>query len=54
MRFELPRHGDTRIKEKFLVLPLRVNGEIRWLEKVKIRQCYRSYYNKWKNDYFMD
>jgi hypothetical protein len=32
--------GTTRIKTKFLFLPLRINGEIRWLEKVQIVQKY--------------
>ena len=54
LRFSLPVNVDTRIKEKFLIFPLKIKSEIRWLEKVKIRQYYSSYHGKWKNDYFMN
>ena len=32
MRFKKPDDGDVRIKEKFLLFPLMINREIRWLE----------------------
>lgn len=53
MRFKTPQGGDTRIKIKFAILPIRLYNDIRWLEKVKIRQVYR-YYNGWTNDCFID
>ncbi|MDU4953778.1 hypothetical protein HF846_04140 [Clostridium cadaveris] len=53
MRFRVPRNGDSRVKTKFAILPITINGDMRWLEKVKIRQYYNEYYGKWKNDYFI-
>ena len=37
-----PKFGDERIVEKFLILPKRIDDEIRWLEIVKIHQVYTS------------
>ena len=38
-KFE-PYLGHERIIEKFLLLPVSIDGEYRWLEKVKILQRY--------------
>ena len=35
--------GDIRIIKRFLILPKTINGEIRWLEKVKIKQRFEYY-----------
>lgn len=35
-----PKEGDKRIILKFLLLPLCIDNEYRWLEKVKIEQKY--------------
>lgn len=32
MRWKLPTAGDTRVRKAFLLLPLAVGGERRWLE----------------------
>ncbi len=32
--------NTVRVKEKFLILPLIIDNELRWLEKVKIIQVY--------------
>lgn len=32
--------GDERVIKKFLLLPLRVRDEIRWLENISVRQQY--------------
>lgn len=35
-----PKLNDERIIKKFLLLPIKIGAEIRWLENVKIRQVY--------------
>lgn len=35
--------GDQRIIKKFLWLPKAIGNEVRWLEKVKIKQELRQY-----------
>lgn len=35
--------GDTRIISKFLLLPKSLDGEMRWLERVKIKQVFQFY-----------
>jgi hypothetical protein len=35
-----PTLFDERVIEKFLLLPKELQGEVRWLEKVKIKQFY--------------
>lgn len=54
-----PRPFDVRYKEKFLLFPLILDGELRWLESATIRQCYvsdvcapRGF--RWKNIEFED
>lgn len=39
------RPRDTRIINKFLFLPRTINGETRWLERVKIYQQFDFYYD---------
>jgi hypothetical protein len=42
--------GDIRVKNKFLLFPKNINGEVRWLEKAKYSQKYETVYssgNKW-------
>lgn len=36
--------GDTRIIRRFLLLPRKIDGEIRWLEVVRIKQVRRKSY----------
>jgi len=36
----LPYPGDKRVRKYFAFWPVRINREIRWLEKVEIRQEY--------------
>ena len=38
-----PKVGDERISIKFLILPLRIGDERRWLEAAKVRSVYKSY-----------
>lgn len=33
-----PKEGESRIIEKFLLFPKRVNNETRWLERSRIKQ----------------
>ena len=39
----LPKVGDERVVEKFLLFPKVINEEMRWLETVKILQKYITY-----------
>lgn len=43
MRWSVPNDGEIRIAEKFLVFPLELNGEGRWLEKAYIVEEYRDH-----------
>jgi hypothetical protein len=48
MKKKLPKFGETRIVSRFLLFPLSLGRERRWLERVKIKQMYRNYrYNIW-------
>ena len=50
MRWTKPKNGDTKIKKKFAILPIKINDEIRWLEWVTVK--YQYYTCKWiSNDY---
>ena len=51
-----PRYLEQRVITKFALLPIKVqNGEVRWLEKVTIKQTYvLSKNDKWRNDCFVD
>jgi len=62
MKFKLkqqPVVGDTRTISKFAFLPIRIENEIRWLERVKIKQQYVlgsikfSAYDYWRNIEFI-
>jgi hypothetical protein len=44
MKWIRPEEGTVRTVERFLVFPLRINGELRWLEKAKIVQVYEREY----------
>lgn len=47
-----PRHGDTRVVKRFLLLPLALRGEMRWLETAYIRQQYISKYIIWTRPFW--
>ena len=56
-----PEHGDWRTIEQFLFFPRQVRGEIRWLERVQIRQYFdKPSYSyswepgKWKDGQFVE
>ena len=67
MRWKEPCSGDTKIKRKFALFPIKINKDIRWLEWVNIK--YRYYegnifkdpivyknhlYRGWKQEEFID
>jgi hypothetical protein len=37
-----PKNRDKRIISRFLILPMCLDGEWRWLEKIKIEQVYTN------------
>ena len=46
MRFKVKSSNieGCRIIKKFAIFPIRIKDEIRWLETIKIRQCYSYNY----------
>lgn len=40
MRWKNKQNGDIRIKEKFILFPITLDGETRWLEWVKLEEKY--------------
>ena len=49
--------GDKRVVKRFLILPLTINKETRWLEFVKIEQHAYDvdyYFFPWHNIKFLD
>ena len=56
MRFEFPDIGDKRILFRFLLFPVIIEGETRWLEFAYIRQIYKSnvYTSGWVNAFFVE
>jgi len=36
-----PKHGDCRVKDVFLLIPMYLEGEWRWLEKALVFQQYQ-------------
>ena len=59
-----PKEYETRIVERFLLFPVTLNDEKRWLEKAKIKQRYIYTYTydcgfanpegRWMNYRFID
>jgi len=43
MKYNRPKEGVTRIKERFLLFPLEINNEMRWLEKAKWKESVAYY-----------
>lgn len=43
MRWKEPQQDDIKIIRKFLLLPLTINGETRWLEIAKIKLVYNDH-----------
>ena len=39
------KEGDTRVIEKFLLIPLTIDHEMRWFARVKIKQVYSEAFN---------
>ncbi|ACA57324.1 hypothetical protein CLK_A0105 (plasmid) [Clostridium botulinum A3 str. Loch Maree] len=55
MKWKKPQHHEIRTIRKFLIFPLTIKSETRWLEFVYIRQWYDDYYFRaWRNDYFVN
>ena len=58
MRWKTPKPGDTRVVKRFAFFPICINGEVRWLEMVSIRQRFwigsvtGNHY--WDDMYFVD
>lgn len=57
--------GQERVIERFLILPKKINGEVRWLEKAKINQKvfnvdvggsmeWGNYMKQWRDIHWID
>lgn len=40
MRWTIPNNNDTKIKRKFALFPIKINNEVRWLERVTVKYRY--------------
>lgn len=40
MRWQEKKPGGYRYKRRFLLWPVKLDGQYRWLEMASIRQCY--------------
>lgn len=40
MRWDCPKHGDTRTRSGFLLLPMQIGGRWRWLELARWTESY--------------
>lgn len=59
MRFYESKPGERRIKKRFLILPKKINGEIRWFEFAKWEEIcrHKRYHNhglKWYKSRWVD
>ena len=49
MRWIEPKDGDIKIKKKFAILPIKINGETRWFEWVTVKYQYYEKVAVWSN-----
>ena len=49
----MPEHLEIRIIKEFLIIPIIINNERRWLEFANIQQQYLSYFG-WMNIGWVD
>ena len=56
MKNNTPKENTIRIKTKFAFIPVVINNDTRWLEKVTIAQLYKTFGDKrsWWNAAFVD
>ena len=53
MRWIKPKQHDVRIIKRFAWFPYKINGEVRWLETVYIKQT-RDYSRSWDVYFWTD
>lgn len=46
--------GEERVIRRFLIFPLKINCEWRWLEWAWIHQSYHTTTDHWSNDWFVN
>jgi hypothetical protein len=54
MQFVRPFTGDQREVTRFVLFPMKINGTIYWLEKIRIHQSYNTRSFGWCNDWIVD
>lgn len=45
VRIKRRKHGDRRIKKRFLLFPKTIQNETRWMETASWEQYYKTYKN---------
>ena len=54
MKWYKPTHGSTKICSRFALFPIRIDDEVRWLEKVTVKYSYDGIADKWRPYEFVD
>ena len=54
MRKVKPQYGSTRIVSRFLIFPVTIGNETRWLERARIKQEYKQGGYAEDGDYWSD
>lgn len=55
MRWIEPKDGDIKVKKKFVIIPITINGETRWLEWVTVKYRYHERIAVWTNgEYYVE
>jgi len=42
MRWIMAQEGDSRIKSWFAIVPVEIGNEVRWFERVSVKQVYNK------------
>lgn len=45
--YEYPKDGDLRTKKRFLIAPVCLGGECRWLESAQVVERWQPRSNEW-------
>lgn len=54
MKWYKPTHGSTKTRSRFALFPIRIENEVRWLEKVTVKYSYDGIVGKWRPYEFVD
>lgn len=54
MKWYKPAYGSTKTRSWFALFPIRIDNEVRWLEKVTVKYFYDGIKEKWQRYEFVD